>query len=246
MKKVWLLIVMALFSSGANAQWAVGFATILPSDPYLDIENEINFFPIVTYEGERFTWRGPSLAYKLSGLERGEPSFSITLDLAPNQLDTDESDSLEGINDRDFSFMAGVTYTHPFEIAQLTVSAETDITNKHDGQRVVVSANRPLLVGDKRLWMINLSAQVEYLSSSYVNYYFGVDENEATDSVFAQYTAASVIQPGMALSGYYQINKKWNIAASLRLQALADEIKDSPIVDGSTSLNGFMGVTYSF
>lgn len=141
--------------------------------------------PIITYEGERLSWRGPSLTYKLTGLEQGEASFALRVNLAPNQLDTDDSDSLQGINDRDFSFMLGATYTHPFEFATASFSLETDISNEHKGQRAVVGLKRLLFVDAKRKWMINLGVELDYLSSDYADYYFGVDLEEQNNSVYA-------------------------------------------------------------
>jgi outer membrane protein len=246
MRKLSLLAVSLFLSCGVSAKWSAGVATIIPSTPYIGVDNEITVFPLVTYEGEQLTWRGPSLAYKLTGLKRGEPSFSITLNMAPNQLDTDESNKLDGIKDRDFSFMAGASYSHPFDFGTVTLVAETDVTSKHDGQRAVVSFERPLFTDPKRQWMVNLSLELEYLTANYADYYFGVSQQEANNSAFTEYQAGSIVQPGVSLSGFYQINKKWSVAASARLQALSDEVKDSPIVDKSTAINGFVGIIYAF
>jgi outer membrane protein len=92
MKIILVLSFSLLFSASLMAKWSAGVATIVPSNPYLGTDTEVRVLPIVTYEGERLSWRGPSLSYKLSGFERGEPSFALSLNLAPNQLDTDDSD----------------------------------------------------------------------------------------------------------------------------------------------------------
>ena len=246
MKYLALLSFSLLFSPMLLAQWSAGVATIFPSNPYLGTDTEIKVLPIITYEGKRLSWRGPSLAYKLSGLEMGEPSFALSLNLAPNELDTNDSDRLNGIKDRDFSFMLGVNYSHPLDFATVSVSFETDISNKHQGQRAVVGLQRPLLTHPKRKWMINLGAELEYLSADYADYYFGVDADEQNNSVYSQYQVGSVFQPGVTLGGYYQINKHWNMVANLRWQSLPGDVKNSPIVDGSGALNGFFGLLYAF
>ena len=202
--------------------------------------------PIVTYEGKRFSWRGPSLAYKLSGFERGEPSFALSLNLAPHQLDTDDSDLLNGINDRKFSFMFVASYTHPFDFATVSFSFETDISNKYQGQRAVAGLQRTLFAHAQRKWIINLGLELEYLSADYANYYFGVDLDERNDSVYSQYQVDSVVQPSLTLGGYYQISKQWNLVANLRWQSLPGDVKNSPTVDGSGAVNGFFGLLYAF
>lgn len=246
MKYFSIICINLLFSSSLLAQWSGGVATIIPSNPYVGIDTEIRVLPIVTYEGKRLSWRGPSLAYKLSGFERSAPSFAVTLNLAPNRLDTDDSDRLEGTEDRNFSFMFGANYTHPFDFGTASFSLETDISNKHKGQRAVLGFRRPLFTHAKRKWMVNLGVELEYLSSDYVNYYFGVDIEEQNNSVYSQYQVSSVMQPGVTLGGYYKINNHWNVVANLRWQSLPTDIKNSPIVDGSGAVNGFFGLLYAF
>lgn len=246
MKNFAIICFSLLFSSSLLAKWSGGVATIIPSNPYVGTDTEIRVLPIITYEGERLSWRGPSLTYKLTGLERGKPSFALSVNLAPNQLDTDDSNSLQGINDRDFSFMLGASYTHPFDFATASFSLETDISNKHKGQRAVLGFQRPLFVDTKRKWMVNLGLELEYLSDDYANYYFGVDLEEQNNSAYTQYQVGSVMQPGVTLGGYYQINKQWNFVANMRWQALPTDLKNSPIVDGSAAVNGFFGLVYAF
>ncbi len=94
--------------------------------------------------------------------------------------------------------------------------------------------------------MVNLGFELEYLSADYADYHFGVDSEEQSDSVFSQYQVGSVVQPWVTLGGYYQINKQWNLVANLRWQSLPNDVKDSPIVDGSAAVNGFFGLLYAF
>ncbi len=183
------------------------------------------------------------MAYKLSGFERGEPSIGLSVNLAPNELDINDSDKLNGIKDRDFSFMFGVNYSHTLDFATISVSLETDISNRHQGQRAVVGLERTLFTHPKREWMINLGAELEYL---YADYYFGVDADEQNNSVYSQYEVGSVLPLGVTLGGYYQINKQWNMVANLRWQSLPSDVKNSPIVDGSGAVNGFFGLLYAF
>ncbi|AGH46736.1 hypothetical protein C427_4637 [Paraglaciecola psychrophila 170] len=94
--------------------------------------------------------------------------------------------------------------------------------------------------------MINLGAELEYLSADYADYYFGVDADEQNNSVYFQYEAGSVLPLGVTLGGYYQINKQWNMVANLRWQSLPSDVKNSPIADGSVAVNGFFGLLYAF
>jgi outer membrane protein len=203
MRHITIICIGLLFSSSLLAQWSGGVTTIVLSNLYLGTDTEIRVLPIITYEGKRLSWRGPSLAYKLSGFGRSEQPFSLSWDLAPNQLDTDDSDRLDGINDRKFLFMFGANYTHPFNFATALVSIETDISNKHKGHRTVVGLKKLLFADAKRKWIVNLSVELEYLSNHYADYDFSIDLQEQANSVYSQYQVGSVMQPGVTLGGYY-------------------------------------------
>ncbi len=238
---------MLLFASlPAMAQWFAGFATIVPSAPYNGLDTDIMAMPFVSYEGERLTWWGTSLSYRLTELQHDQPSMSITLDLAPNELESDDSDELAGIEDRAYSIMAGVDYGYRFSFGSLDLSVETDVSDTHNGQRAVIAFEHPIITHPKRKWLVSIGVEAEYISRNYADYYFGVSEQEQLNSIYTSYKVDSIIQPSATLGGYYQFNPQWMLVSNLRWQALASEIKESPIVDSSVVVDGFVGVVYVF
>ncbi|WP_371195875.1 MipA/OmpV family protein [Glaciecola sp. SC05] len=246
MKPNTLLLTALLFSTGVHAQWSAGVAGIGSATPYKGLSSESIVIPIVSYEGERVIWRGPSLQYKLSGLKRNQPSLRLSIDLAPNELEAEESIELSGIETRDLSFLAGIRYIHPTEIGEFSAVLQTDITNKHDGIRGAVNFDRVLFSAADRSWALIGGVQVEYLNDRYANYYFGVSEAESIASNFAEYEVDALWQGGLTLGGYYRFAGNWQFTAQTRWLSLATDIKDSPIVDDSSSIDGFVGLTYQF
>lgn len=247
MKSAYLCIgLLSTLPFSAVAQWSAGVAVLVPGSPYEGVGAEVQPIPIIAYEGERLTWRGPSLQYKLSGIERNEAGWQIGIDLAPNELDTDESDALDGIEDRKFSILAGISYSLPVTYGSYQFTAQTDISGKHDGQRLTANFERILFSHPQRKWAVTGGVEVEYLSDNYADYYFGVSTIEANQSTYSVYNVDSIIQPAVTLGGYYLFNQQWRFVASARLQGLASDIENSPIVDRSTSVDGFVGITYAF
>lgn len=247
MKK--LMLVMAtgtLLSTSAYADWSYGVAGISSLTPYKGLSSDSMVVPIITYEGERLIWRGPSLQYKLKGLEQGKPSLRVSLELAPNELESDQSIELAGIQDRDFSFLAGIRYIYPTQYGELSAVLQTDVTNKHDGQRGAINFKRVLFQDKKRQWAVTAGAQVEYLSDNYADYYFGVSKSEAAVSSFTEYQVDDVWQVGITLGGYYQFNKSWRAVIQTRYLRLADDVTNSPIIDSNYTINGIISATYQF
>lgn len=246
MKKIMLMMAtLAFVSSPVYAQWSYGVLGIGFSMPYEGESNQSIVVPAAMYEGERVVWRGPSLQYKLTGLQRNEPSLRISLDLAPNELEV-EGNALLGIEDRDFSLLAGFRYLYPTQYGQLSAVLQSDVTNTHSGQRGALNFQRVIFEGDKRKWAVRAGLQLEYLTDNYADYYFGVSANEGAASNFTQYQVDDVWQGGFTVGGYYQFNKHWRAIVQTRYMRLADEVTDSPIIDKDYIINGIVGITYQF
>ncbi|MBT0587897.1 MipA/OmpV family protein [Alteromonas oceanisediminis] len=242
-----LLILMPFYSA---AQWSVGVGSIVPGTPYAGADVNVQVIPIVAYEGERLTWRGPSLQYKLTGYgvrqSQPTPSWSIDVGLAPNEFDPDDSDQLQGIDRRDFSVLAGIRYEYPSDWGNFMLRAQSDVTGKHNGQRFQATFEKTLFHHPQFKWAVNTGVEIEYLTDRYADYYFGVTEDEAATTGLATYDVGGVFQPALTLGGFYRFDQRWRIIANTRVQSLASDIKDSPIVDSNHSLDAFLGVTYSF
>lgn len=158
MKRIIIAMALAVVvNTPAHAQWSYGVLGIGFSMPYKATESQSMIVPAAMYDGERVIWRGPSLQYKLTGLQRDEPSFRLSLELAPNELEV-ESDALSGIEDRDFSVLAGFRYIYPTQYGRFSAVFQTDVTNKHNGQRGAANFRRMILQGEKRQWAITAGA----------------------------------------------------------------------------------------
>ncbi|MFC4699722.1 MipA/OmpV family protein [Glaciecola siphonariae] len=243
---VLLLGTTSLFVSSSYAQWSAGVGAVGSATPYKGLSTEFIVIPIAAYEGERVIWRGPSLQYKITGLNRNEPSLRLSVDLAPNALEADESDELTGIEERDLSFLAGVRYIYPTAFGEFSGVYQTDVSNKHNGQRGALNFERLIASAANRSWAITAGLQLEHLSDNYANYYFGVSQQEAAVSEFSAYDLDAVWQGGVTVGGYYRFANNWQLVAQSRWLSLASDIKNSPIVDGSSTIDGFVGLTYQF
>ncbi|TRY30687.1 MipA/OmpV family protein [Aliiglaciecola sp. M165] len=235
-----------LSTFSVQAQWSAGVIGIGQSNPYIGGDTGLNVFPIVAYEGEKLVWRGPFLDYYVVGTTRTETSVSVNLALAANDFETDGDPALVGIEDRDISLMAGFTFNQELWNGQFSATLQTEVTNEHQGQRATVGWSTAIAKDPRFKWRITAGVEVEYLSDKYADYYYGVSAREQQNSAFAAYDVGSVIQPQLTLGGYYSFNKNWRLIGNLGWQFLASDIKDSPIIDGDTVVDGFIGVTYSF
>jgi outer membrane protein len=241
-----LIATAGLTNSPVYAQWSYGIIGIGSLTPYKGLSSESLVIPVASYEGERVIWRGPSIQYKLTGIPRGKPSWRLSLDMAPNELEANESSELMGIEDRDFSLLAGVRYIYPTQYGELSAVLQTDVSNKHSGQRAAINFERVLFQHQERHWALTAGIQMEYLSDRYADYYFGVSAPEAAASNYAEYQVNAVWQGGITFGGYYQFTENWQGIIQTRYLRLADEVTNSPIVTDDYTVDGLMGITYQF
>lgn len=234
------------FSAFASANWSTGILGVGQSNPYIAGEAANNIFPIVAYEGEKLVWRGPFLDYYAIGTSRSDFSLSLNVGLVANELDTDNDSTLEGIQDRDNSFMAGVTFRQAVLRGTLNATLQTDISGEHDGQRALLGWSTPIASHERKKWQLNAGVEVEYLSDKFANHYYGISLQEATVSDFAFYQADAIVQPAITVGGYYSFNQRWRLIGNLRATALASDITDSPIIDSDYLMSAVVGVTYLF
>lgn len=244
--KTMTMAALLLASSSTYAQWSAGVIGIGQSNPYIAGDTGVDVFPIIAYEGEKLVWRGPFLDYYVLGKQKADTSLSLNIALAANDFETEGDTRLVGIEDRDNSIMAGFTFNQAVGTGTLRFSAQTEVTNKHSGQRATLGWQKAVFKDSQFKWQVTAGVEIEYLSANYADYYFGVSQTEQQNSAFEAYQVGSVLQPSVTLGGYYSFNRKWQLVANVGLQMLDSAITDSPIIDGDTVVDAFVGVVYNF
>jgi outer membrane protein len=232
--------------NSANAQWSAGFIGLGQSNPYIAGDAGVRVFPAIAYQGEKFVWRGPFIDYFLVGSQRSDSSFSVNLGLAPNNFEAEGDPRLTGINDRDSSFMAGVSVNTNVWGGRLTTRLQSELSDQHNGQRMTLGWQTKIARSKQFKWAISGGVELEYLSADFANYYYGVSPGEAAVSDFNSYRVGEVIQPQITIQGFYSFTAKWRFIGNIGFQRLDNSIVTSPLVDGDTQYNIFTGLTYSF
>ncbi|GEM_PF-4785262 len=243
-----LIVFLSLtISATVNAgQWAVGPIAILDASPYIGGENGVDVFPGIAYEGEKLKIRGPYVDYFVVGGGREDISLALTLGLGANQLEVNGDEQLVGIQDRDSGVLAGVRIDYPIFNGTGSLAVQTDVTDESNGQRAVISWQRPLFNSNPRKWILAARVQAEWSSDDYANFYYGITPQEALASNFDEYTVGNTLQPSIGIQGFYNFSQNWQVIYSMDYQLLSSEVKDSPIVDESGALSGIVGLAYVF
>lgn len=246
MKKILTVAVLLLLAAGAQAQWSAGVIGLGQSNPYIGGKTGVDVFPVVAYQGEKLVWRGPFLDYFVMGTSRSDESFSVNIAFAPADFDPDGDVNLIGIEERKNSVMAGFTYNQALWTGTISASLQTELTNRHQGQRATVGWQKAIARHTEFKWQITAGIELEYISADYADYYYGVSATEAANSSFDAYDVGGVVQPQATVGGFYRFAESWQLIANIGLQRLDSKVQDSPIIDADWVADGFVGVVYNF
>lgn len=243
-------IVTALFATSAfaeslpidrNARLKIGANASFNSYAY-DMDNDVTIMPQAFYDNNRLYIEGAEAgAYVYKDAQN---EWRVTLGYDSRSFDPDNADSkYKGIEERKWSAMAGTSYMRITPYGGFKAQVETDVLNRHDGLAVKLSH---LSKFKQNKWTVYPEFGVQWFDDKYNDYYYGVSQKESTKTGIKAYEADAGVSPFINVSASYAFNPKWSGFISQSAQWLSKEQKDSPLVDGNTTLKTKVGFNYQF
>lgn len=223
---------------GLNA----GLSVMALGSPYDLDDTAVKVLPSLIYDNDKVYARGSQLGgYLINNSENEVAAY-----FQPNGYEFDPDDAkgaFRGLDEREWSGMAGISYQRRIPYGAIKGQIETDIIGNSEGTLAKLSLATRYKTGDLTLYP---SVGVEWANDTYNDYYFGVSEKESIKTGIKQYDADSSISPYINLNATYDINKDWMLSLGQRVGYLADEQADSPMVDNRTNFRTTIGVLYKF
>jgi outer membrane protein len=236
---------------GGLPRWGVGVASVISDSPYAGEGTKVLPIPLVTFEGERFYFRGVTAgwrfvrndSFELAGIAKLRfDGFNVD-DLGRTELATN------GINaalleDRDLGLDAGIGVKWTGAAGEIEMEFLADATDTSGGQEITLQYGHPFRVGNGRL---TPSIGATWQSDDMANYYYGTLNTEVARGV-ANYKPGSVVTPYAGIQYFRPIGDRWALLAFAKYSVLPDELTASPLLepesDGVTSV--FLGFSRGF
>ncbi|WP_419227359.1 MipA/OmpV family protein [Alteromonas sp. OM2203] len=239
-----LLSAAAFAQQPRNAQqpqgWMWGFGVAASQDVYTDFDNRIVPIPIIGYTGEKLRVYGPFVGYQLFQ----QDGFTLDAQLVPVFAGYEEDDSavFTGMEDRDFSYAAGIGLNYNTGGWVYSLSTSADILGKFDGYQASARIGKRFRIDQ---YMIEPSIGVNYQDSNYVDYYYGVRPEEAT-AFRSAYNGDGALNTEIRIAVSTRQFFKGITRLELGATFFDDSISDSPLTDDDTSLNAMLVYTRFF
>jgi outer membrane protein len=221
-------------------RWSLGLAAISSPEPYKGADNDILVVPAVTFEGERFYFRGILAGYRLWKQGR----FEADAILMPRfeGYEADDSPFLAGMEKRRLGVDLGLNLAWEANRIGLRLAPRVDVSGRSDGQELGVEVYSPFRFGPIR---VEPAVGAVWQSDDLANYYYGVRPSEARPGRPA-YEPGSTVNLTGGVFVFSPITRKLAFQGFVRVNRLGDEIGDSPIVDRETAVTGFVSLSYGF
>ncbi|WLG93461.1 MipA/OmpV family protein [Pseudomonas sp. FP198] len=229
-----------------SSAWGLGVGAVSSQQPYKGIDRDSEVLPLIYFENEYLRVFGPTAEIKLPGLEISDTQqldFSLVGEYDFSGYDDDDARILEGMSDRKGGFWAGAKVKWRNDLADVSAEWLGDVSGNSKGQRFTLGLERSWRIGEHIMLTPRLAAI--WQDEKYVDYYFGVRENEARIDR-AAYDGKSGINTEFGVRGNYMFDDHHSVFLDLKATSLANEIKDSPLVDQSTENSVLFGYLYRF
>lgn len=227
---------------GERGRLGLGAGVIGQSSPYLGSDATVlQPIPVVTYNGERLQWLGPSVQYGIFGA--GKARLALSASYRVGAYEEDDSPALVGLGDRESTLMAGLGFR--YEIpggVNLLVRYEHDALDRIGGGNGTARLSKGLQAGIFRFFPQLL---VNWMSADLTNHEFGVPASAALPER-PEYVPGSSISYGAGISSFIELSEDWRILLNVSVDYFDSAIKDSPIVEDDRIIKGFAAITYVF
>lgn len=232
-----------LLADARDDRWSVGVAVAVRDSPYVGEGTRVRPLPLVTYDGDRFFWRGisggvhlvQSKAFSLDAVLAGRFDGFDIRDLSRAGLARNGLDAAT-LEDRDDALDAGLAASWRGSAGELKVSALADVTNASGGYELAVDYAYALQWGHTT---VVPGAGVRWMSSDLVNYYYGTLDEEVRRGA-PRYQPGSAVVPQVSIGFSRPVGEKWRVLGGVDYRFLPSELTHSPLLEPDT--NGSAGV----
>jgi outer membrane protein len=228
--------------SQAERRFEIGLVTSTNSSFYKDAGQEYYVLPLLIAEYDRFYLQGVQGGYRLIQ-DYEDQSLALEIRHTFDGYASDDSDALEGMDDRDAAWEAGLAYEVGMAGGQAKAKLMQDISDSHNGFSVRLEYERPFWTDDTL--MVSWYSGSEYWNSKKTDYYFGVTSEEAT-SMRSVYTADESYSFFLGSNAFKRIDDNVTLIVSAEYLRISDAVFDSPLTDSQGQWSAYAGVFYQF
>jgi outer membrane protein len=220
---------------------AIGGGFVSSPRPYVSAKAQTFPIPVVNLRYGRWFAQGVRGGYELVSTPRW--SVNSFAQARFQGLEPEDSPFLEGMAPRSTSMDGGVEVVFRGRPVGFRAAALTDLLGKSNGQDFSAQAVTGAPLGKKLLVLAGFGPR--WQSERFVDYYYGVREEEAT-ALRPAYAGKGALSWDVGVSAIYRPTSRWSVFALWNRAAFGEGIRQSSTVDRDAVSSMVLFVTRDF
>ncbi|QOP40882.1 MipA/OmpV family protein [Sulfurimonas marina] len=241
-----LLFVNILFAEKEKQNVSIGFGPYVQSQPYKSTSNIILPSPVIFFDNSLFYVRWSRAGIYFLGDKGEDFKWAFSLTAQPRTLGYKPSDSeiLSGMDERKSTIEGGLAFSAKYKDTYIENMLLHDLLGYNKSW-----VNRTEIGTKYSVANINFypSIVMLYMSDKFVDYYYGVKENEVNLSLNRPaYKAGNGFEFGVQTYIGFPIAKNFSALFNFRYDLLPKSAKNSPLVAENYIYSGLASILYNF
>ncbi len=242
---LFFLLLNPLNADEKKQKVTIGAGPYIQSQPYKDVSDIIIPSPVVFFDNGVVYIRWSRAGVYFLGEKNDDYAwgFSITGQPRPNNYKPSDSTTLTGLSEKKSSLEAGLAFSAKIGDSYIESMLLTDILDRYESWIFKTEVGYDFTLGDFSLYP---SLIFIYQSAEFINYYYGISQEDSTTSAYDIYTADNGLQLGFQTYIKYPFSDKLSALINLRYDRLSKEATASPIVQDDYIYSGLVSLIYTF
>ena len=219
----------------------IGLGAYVQTQPYKDVDNIVLPSPVIFFDNGLFYVRWSRAGLYFLGSKEDDFSWGFSLTIQPRVYGYDSSD-IAGMQERENTWEGGLAFSAKTDKAYIEIMALTDILDRYEDWILKTEVGYELKFSKLALYP---SLIFIYQSSDFLNYYYGVRQNETTPTR-NMYVPNNGLQVGVQTYIKYPFTKQISALINIRADRLSSEATHSPIVHDKVIYSGLASLIYTF
>jgi len=240
-----LFLFLQLQAQDEKQKVTIGLGPYFQTQPYKNVSTIVVPSPVIFFDNSLFYIRWSRAGMYFLGDQKKDYAwgFSLTAQPRPYGFKASESVTLKGLNDRYNTVEGGLAFSAKYHDTYIEIMGLTDLLDRYDSWLVKTEIGDKYILGDFKFYP---SVIITYQSDKFVDYYYGVTQEEASRSSYTYYKPSGGFQIGAQTYISYPITEDFSAFFNIRADRISNDSASSPLVDTHYIYSGLVSLIYTF
>ncbi len=241
----WSLYAQEPIKEEQKQKLTIGLGIYGQTQPYKAINPIIVPSPVIFFDNGLFYIRWSRAGMYFLGDKGKDVSWGFSLTAQPRTFgyETKGITDLVGLNSRKTTIEGGLAFSVLYHKTSIEVMLLTDLLKKYDTWLVKTEIGDEFALGDFTFYP---SLIMSYQSDAFVNYYYGITQEESQRTHFNFFKPRGGFQVGAQTFINYDITDSIAVLVNARVDSIPKSAHVSPLLKDTLIYSGLLSLIYTF